>query len=230
MKFGWTVVAVAALSAFAQGYSIDQADLEYSAGSGNSRSVMVLDFGAGGTHAFGYSWDGSATSWDMLKAVCEASGSTVTVAGGTITGVGGTMEITGTDYSWGKIIESIRYAGQELVDDYYGTGESIRFWISGHPEYVEILYDENWNPTGSVVHPETSGDGQTWTSPPFGITARELADGYWDGYTQADSAGTALEPVVPLGQADEPEIPEPATMTMVVLACAALAGRRRRFA
>jgi len=93
-RFRWTVMgAVLALSAAAQAYSIDQADLEFWAGSGSSRSVMVVDFGAGANYAFGYRWDGSATGWDMLKTVCEASGSTVTVGGGTISGTGGTMEM-----------------------------------------------------------------------------------------------------------------------------------------
>ena len=209
------------------GYPIDQVDVQYWAGSGSSRSVMVVDFGAGANYAFGYRWDGSATSWDMLKTVCEASGSTVTVGGRTISGTGGTMEIAGTDYGWGKIIESIRYGGRQLVDDYYGSRVSIRYWISGHSEYVETLYDDQWNPIGSVTHPAAAGDGQSWISPPFGITSRTLDDGFWDGYTQADAAGQADQPTVPLEQVGNP-IPEPATVGLVALAWSAVLLRCRR--
>jgi len=79
-----------------------------------------------------------------------------------------------------------------------------------------------------VTHPAAAGDGQTWVSPPFGITSRTLGDGFWDGYTQADAAGQADPPTVPLQQAGDPTIPEPATMTLVAMAWAALALSRRR--
>ncbi|MBI1336204.1 MAG: hypothetical protein GC164_04495 [Phycisphaera sp.] len=52
-------------------------ELEYWAGSGSNQAVVVVDFGSV-SKAYGYKWDGSATSWDMLDAIDVAGSLDVT--------------------------------------------------------------------------------------------------------------------------------------------------------
>ncbi|HOF17908.1 MAG TPA: PEP-CTERM sorting domain-containing protein [Phycisphaerae bacterium] len=228
-KFGFVMmlVTLAACSTTGWAYTFDQVSTEFWAGTGGSEAMCILDFGGGNSYAFGYRWDGDATGWDMLQAVVAASGSTFTYTPitGTMSSIvaeGGSIRLEGTQYSFGSIVEKLTYNGHTLVDDYYGTGESICYWVSGYADYTEDVYDATWTKIGEISHPgDPTGDGTDWFAPPtFGASGRPLSDGWWDGYTQVNELGNTYEPAVPM--------PEPTTLALLGAGAALLIRRRRR--
>jgi hypothetical protein len=73
-------------------------DIEYWAGTGAQRAVLVVDFGPGVSYAFGYRFDGTKTGLDMLQAVSEAGGLSYT---------------HNTEYG-APFVDSIRYMGRTM--------------------------------------------------------------------------------------------------------------------
>ena len=195
-------VFVLVLSASCLGYTFDQVAVEQWAGSGANEAMCVIDFGGGNNYAFGYRWDGPATSEDMLVDLDAQTNLTI-------------------DYSYhptyGFGLDGISYQGHSIVvspfwDPYYPA-----FWWSGHAAYDEDLYDDNWNYIGTVTHPAAAGDGENWLYAPLGASSRELADGVWDGWTQGEN-----------WVADPPATPTPEPMTAAMMAVAAAFFVRRR--
>jgi hypothetical protein len=105
-------VMVIALSGRAQAISFDDVIVEYWSGSGAHASMLITDFGDA-SFAFGYRWEDSATSWDMLQAVQA----------------GGSFDFTFTDYGLlGMAINSITYGSYHVESDWDVT--FLGFWIS----------------------------------------------------------------------------------------------------
>lgn len=87
----------------ANAYTIDQVDIEYWADLGTeNEAVLVLDSGPDQL-AFGYRWDGDATSWDMLQALDSA----------------GNLAVSATDYGdLGLFINGFTYDTFSLFGDW----------------------------------------------------------------------------------------------------------------
>ena len=93
-------------------------NIEYWAGAaqGQNEAVMVTDFGGGVSYAFGFRWDGQATSYDLLQAV----------------DAGGGFAFTYTDYGFGIGIDSVSYGGHSMQGyDGYPT-DWMGYWLSGN--------------------------------------------------------------------------------------------------
>lgn len=56
-------------SAASAGLSFEQVSVEFWAGSGSNRAMVVVDFDDSTSYAFGYLWDGEKTSYDALLAI-----------------------------------------------------------------------------------------------------------------------------------------------------------------
>jgi len=89
-------------------------NVEYWSGAGANKAMTVVDFGAGGSYAFGYRWDGNATSWNMLQAIDSAGA-------------------FGMTYTWWEsmqahAIDSMSYNGSTAVSDW--STSFLGFWGS----------------------------------------------------------------------------------------------------
>jgi hypothetical protein len=115
-------------------------NLEYWAGAaqGQNAAVMVTDFGGGVSYAFGFRWDGQATSYDLLQAVDADGGFTFTF----------------TDYgAYGVGIDSISYDGHTMQGYAGYPTDWMGFWQSGN--------GQDWTLSGVGVSSRELTDG-TW--------------------------------------------------------------------
>ncbi|HOM60409.1 MAG TPA: hypothetical protein PLP49_03075 [Anaerohalosphaeraceae bacterium] len=60
-------------SAVRAGYSFEEVAVEYWAGQGSNRAMVVVDFADDLSFAFGYQWEGEKTSYDALLAIDACS-------------------------------------------------------------------------------------------------------------------------------------------------------------
>jgi len=136
-SFGIAAACLALLVAATtgHGYTIDDVIIEYWAGSGDDEAVLVVDFGSSANYAFGYRWNGSAVSWDMLDAIDAA----------------GSLEKTATNYGTvtapGWLVDTISYDGHTMgVGNYFAN-----FFISDD--------GENWTVPNYGVSSRSLSDG-----------------------------------------------------------------------
>lgn len=206
----WIVMVVSlcavAGSAGAEVYSYygQNIDVEYWAGTGENEAICVIDFAAsstpGGSYAFGYRWDGSATSEDMLIALDGD-------------GVGGTVDVSYyNDPTYGFGLTGLSYNGYSIVSDGWTT-TFPGFWWDGYDGYTDF--------GGNPVAGE-SPDG-TFAESQLGAATRSLASGYLDGWSQeyVDNGYSPINtPVVP--------VPEPASLGLLSIGALAMLRRRRK--
>ena len=130
---------------------VDQSNLEYWAGdvqAANS-ATLVVDFGSDNHFAFGYRWDGEATSWDMLSAVCSA----------------GNLDETHTgdvEIGFGVMVKSISYGDFAMDND--DTSEPGDTWLV----YWDSIDGNHWSVpwTGISSNPVADGSWNGWTATP----------------------------------------------------------------
>lgn len=144
MVRGMLMVAVLALfgglATRAAAVEVDLVDIEYWAGEGANAAVLVADFQEA-SFAFGYRWDGDATSWDMLQALTAA----------------GALDVTYTDYGMdlGIGINTLSYGEYVVVNDWLVT--YLGFWTS---EDGEVWSPSDW---GVSFRPLTDGAWDGWS-------------------------------------------------------------------
>ncbi len=198
----WTAAAAVLTVAtpVAMGYSFDDVLVESWTGEGNNEAICVVDFGAN-SYAFGYRWNGSATSEQMLKALDTD-------------GDGGGLDVQyHEDPDWGFAMDGFSYAGASIVGDPGWDPRFLGFWWSGNAAWTDL---------GENAHPAKPGDGETWESAGLGASARELGDGFFDGWSQEYVA----EGYTPLNTPTTPT-PEPGTLAVLGLGALAVVRRRR---
>jgi hypothetical protein len=145
---GFAAVCASAPLARAVDFQFDgqHIDVPYITGSGASSAMLVLDFGPTAIYQFGYQWDGTRTSVQMLDDIAAAGGVNVT------------SSFTGTP---DEFVTSITYNGQGLVDS--GTSQfgdyPTNWW-----EYFVSRNPGNWDfaDLGAGSNPLVSGDWNLW--------------------------------------------------------------------
>lgn len=129
------------------------ANLEYWGGnqSAANKATLVIDFGGDNHYAFGYSWDGTATGWDMLSAIATSGGLAETHTGDP--GVG-----------FGVMVKSLTYDGWTIDND--DTSEVGDTWLV----YWDSTDGNDWAASFSGVSDAAVSDGvwNGWTATPAG--------------------------------------------------------------
>jgi hypothetical protein len=133
-KLGLAAVCMllTAIAATTYGYTFDDVDLEYWAGSGDKEAVMVVDFDTGYNYAFGYRWDGAAIGWDAMDTIDQAGALNV--------------DATWYDLYSTHFVNDFDYPGATK-----GAGTSWGYYTSTD--------GENWTASGSGVDSRVLNDG-----------------------------------------------------------------------
>lgn len=157
MKSGFvcTILLMLSVTVFS-GYSFDDVVVEYWAGDGPNQSMVVIDYGANGSYAFGYEWEGSAkTSYDALLAIDAASDSF-------------TMISHWEDGQGGYFIDSLSYYVNE--SELSMTGFDISFMTSPDGQ----AWSTSWD--GAADRFLSDGDWDGWTTGQW----EEVSPGIWE--------------------------------------------------
>lgn len=202
-------------------------DIQFWVGSGSNQSAFVLDWDSNnpGTaaYAWGYRWDGSATSADMFASIIAADARLFAKISNP--GAFG-VAIYGIGYDNGD--------GNFALDDntlFPASGLAVTSPGDGAQALgLGDLYVEGWFADGFWAHHISNGNpygGGSWESAQTGTSDRQLADGSWDGF--AFLPGFAGPPPSIAQAASITAIPEPTSLaTFSLLAVGAGLMRRSR--
>ncbi|GAB6906872.1 conserved exported hypothetical protein [Desulfosarcina cetonica] len=204
-------------------------NITYWVGEGENQAALVIDWRDGKepeSLVWGYRWDGEATGADMFAAI---------VGSGTATGgpyVGG---LYGDDARlYGKLVwwESFGGAytvsgiGYDLDNDGFGYEAGEYPGEDGAPSdegdhYVEGWYSGYWSYW-------VSDSGSDWAYSGYGISARVLSDGSWDGWSFSGTAGygDGSAPITPV--AAQSAVPIPGAVWLFGSGLMGIIGIRRK--
>ena len=216
-SFFTVLSAVAGSPAMAAPLILD--DVQYWVGSGSNRAGLVIDWNDGKSTeslAWGYRWNGTATSYDMFSAIVAADPrlyARVDVAGG-----------------FGVPIYGLGYNLDN--DGSFGVSPSITFDITGlsvgspsdgrTPTDTDDRWKEGWFSDGFWgSYNSDSGTTPTWSFASSGNTSRVLSNGSWDGLSYAPGFSDSMPSDAVAA------VPEPAGLAVVGLAAFVLFRRRR---
>ncbi len=209
------------------GRTVDVEAWAQSSPSAQQYEVLVgMDFGEGEEYTFGYRWNDG----DTVTRPTRVPGDLDYVDYLTYTGnygleaAGNTSEaaILALDTLADMALTTLYHGvfGQSVTNIYYRTSEmgiSITgqswpaLWLCGREGYMDWM---------GIWHPAVSASDRTWEIADFGISGRVLASGYWDGWSQRASDWSTDEPNIA-------PVPEPASISLLVLAGVAMVFRRR---
>lgn len=199
-------------------------DITHWTGSGANQAGLVVEWAQGGTTkslAWGYRWDGTAYGSDMLYAIAQAVDkySLTTLSSGSDSGLFAVIE----DWGWGLSVFGLGYDVNGNGFTYVPASDE-----GGHAADGSDLYKEGWY-NGYWSYWVSDG-GSSWEYSGWGIAARELSNGSWDGWNFSDFAamGAGEAPGTPIAAAAP--VPVPGAVWLLGSALAGLVGfRRRRF-
>lgn len=184
-----------------------EVDIESWTGTGGNEALLVIDWNddiAPAYKIWGYRWEGSSTSRDMINAV-KAADSRLFEADGGWNNTGGEISVYGFGYDADN-------DGGAFIE----TGIGVE---TGYATDVDDHYREGWY-YGFWSHLGTTTDGDLDWSWPGGLEIFNLTDGFIDGYVW-DSTGLYPSPVTPT-------VPEPCTMALFALGSLVMVKRRRK--
>lgn len=215
------VVAVWAAGAAAQS-TFDLDDITCWVGTGSNRAAVVIDWFENSTAdealVWGYRWDGSATSEDMILAVLAADDRLYAKVinfsfGKFINGIGFDLNDNGVfGLDDGTVFDS---AGIAITD-----GSDLAAPTDPGDVYFEGYFTAFWNFSIASTSPFAGG---SWETAQVGISDRALADGSWDGY--------AFTPTFAEARPENPAnacVPEASSLLLVAGAFAAVLFVKRR--
>ncbi len=153
-RFFYIVVLLVTVTSYA-GFTFDDVIVESWAGGGANQSMVVIDYGAGGSYAFGYEWDGSKTSYDALLAIDAQSDNF-------------TMESHWNDSQGGYFIDSLTYNANG--SNWTMSGFDISFMTSPDGQ----AWSTSWH--GASDRYLTNGDWDGWTTGQW----EEVSPGIWE--------------------------------------------------
>lgn len=236
-KWQWLPALLACLALVAGLTSIAEAspysdfdfdDITYWVGSGSNQAALVIEWNDGKepqTIVWGYRWDGTATGADMLAAISGSGYATGGPFSGNMAGADSRLYTqlqwwSGYDaytvYAFGYDVDGDGFKWQEDADESGGPADpddhGYEGWYTGYWSY--------W----------VSDDGSEWAYSGWGISARELSDGSWDGWSYSDFAsyGSGSAPGTP-ASAQAP-VPIPGAIWLLgsgLIGLLRLCGKRR---
>ncbi len=182
-----------------------------------NEAVLVVDWSDGSTPlAWGYRWPAAEprTGRDLLAAV---------VAADARLSVGGLASGFVSHFAW----DADRDGTADLFHPDYDAATS-RFWSyfvnnDVHEDPVDFTKNSHIVPPATSVVPLGNPYAETtWTASVTGVLDRPLADGSWDGFHWVATPVGPGEPVA------APLIPEPATISLLLLSATGFLRRRVR--
>lgn len=158
-------------------------DITYWVGEGENEAAFVVEWVDGSetlTLAWGYRWDGTAYGSDMVYALAQGVDRYTLdpVAEGDDARLFTVIE----DWGWGLTIFGIGYDVDNDGFTYASIGDE-----GGIAEDADDVYNEGWY-NGYWSYWVSDG-GADWGYSGWGIAARELYDGSWDGWSFSGTAG-----------------------------------------
>ena len=216
----WGALATLLLAGTVQAMVSDFQHIRHWTGTGASRAALVLDW-EGGTLAWGYRFDGSVSSQQMVLDIVESDSRLFARVGPSgsfgrpIYGLGYDRDADGFAISDGTEFEN----GLAVTGPADGASA-----IDGSDWYQEGWWDGYW---AFFLGDGNPNDPGFWTESGVGPADRMLADGDWDGFRfatqQADPprgvrAASPLGTILPAGQFGTVShlIPEPSAAWMLV--------------
>lgn len=195
------LIVLAAACTGANAFSF--ADITYWVGSGSNQAALVIDWNDGiqpVSLAWGYRWDGSATGYDMFKAIVDAdpylSVNYDNRGGLVVFGIGYDVDRDGYAYVPGD--DETGHAAD--ADDHYKEGwMTAGYWsyniIDNREDFCNTSTDWGWSAEGFRIRPLVNNSWDWWA---FGA-----AEAGWD-------CGAPDSPV-----AAQAPVPEPTSLAAI---------------
>ncbi|BBO86538.1 hypothetical protein DSCO28_71040 [Desulfosarcina ovata subsp. sediminis] len=203
-------------------------DITYWVGEGENQAGFVVDWRDDKepvSLAWGYRWDGEATGADMIAALF---GSGVADGGPYVGNLDGDDPRLYVRLVWweGYNGYTVSGIGYDLDNDGFGYVEGENPGEDGEPEDPDDHYVDGWY-TGYWSY-WVSDDDSDWSYSGWGISARELSDGSWDGWSFSGTAGygDGSAPITPV--AAQAAVPLPGALWLLGSGLLGLAGIHRR--
>lgn len=208
------LLALAGLALAAVSHALSFSDITNWTGAGSNEAALVIDWKDGGSHLWGYRWDGSATGEDMLRAVL-ASDSHLYMKVSTPTPYGVALFGLGYDENGGGLALSTGepFVNRTIEVDGYDDADGA---VAGDPA---DRYREGWY-TGYWSYWVAEGSSPSWGYSGYGMSGRVLQNESWDGWSYDDFSGSGGPPSVTA-------VPEPASWAGLGFGMLALARRKR---
>ncbi len=129
------------------GYTFDQVDIEYWAGSGTNEALCVVDFGSGNNYAYGFRWETTGADVTAENMLLALDGD----------GASGTLDVQyHYDPTWGFGVDGFSYDGNSMASD---------GWITTYLGYWSSSDGETWEPSnyGAGGRVLANGDWDGWS-------------------------------------------------------------------
>lgn len=197
-------------------------DITYWVGEGENEAALVVEWADGEdmiTLAWGYRWNGTAYGSDMVYALAQAVDryTLEPVAEGDDSRLFAVIE----DWGWGLSVFGMGYDVDGDGFTYVSVGDEDGYAADADDVYNEGWYNGYWSYW-------VSDDGSDWGYSGWGIAARELSDGSWDGWSFSDfaSMGSGTAPGTPI--AAQAPVPIPGAVWLLGSGLLGLIGIRRK--
>lgn len=217
------IISAAALAISSAGaFSFD--DIHLWAGSGSNQAALVIDWNDGISPVslvWGYKWDGTATGKDMFDAVLAADSRLYasmeywpSYDGYTVYGIGYDLDADCSCFVSGARQDAGGDEDGYALDssDHYKEG-----WFTGYWSYY--------------VAETTCSLPSTWDYSGWGISARTLSSGSWDGWSFVSNMSDWTSAGPPDTPTAATAVPEPGSLAAVICGLMGISGlvlRRRK--